>query len=44
MILRLLEGRVQQWLRQFPAVAILGPRKVLGKIPTWGLYVCLSVR
>ena len=42
MILRVLEGRVQQWLRQFPAVAILGPRqcgkstlarKVLGDIP-----------
>jgi predicted AAA+ superfamily ATPase len=27
MLLRLLQSRVQQWLRQFPAVAILGPRQ-----------------
>ena len=27
MILRLLEKRVQRWLGQFPAVAILGPRQ-----------------
>lgn len=27
MILRLLEGWVQQWLRQFPALASLGPRQ-----------------